>query len=70
MPMRNRVREFLDERGMSAYAFIKETGIGETTGYKLAKDSSHLPSIRVLEALCETFQVQANEFVVWESGND
>ncbi|MEO0852191.1 MAG: helix-turn-helix transcriptional regulator [Cyanobacteria bacterium J06648_11] len=64
--MRNRVKEFLEERSMSAYAFIKKTGIADTTGYKLAKDASHLPSIRVLETLCETFQVQATEFVVWE----
>lgn len=65
MPVRNRVKEFLDARGLSAYQFIKETGIAPTTGYKLAKDESHLPSVRVLEAMCDCYRVQPGEFIEW-----
>lgn len=63
--MRNRVKEFLASRGLSAYQFIKDTGIAPTTGYKLAKDESHLPSIRVLEVMCDRYQVQPGEFIEW-----
>lgn len=63
--MRNRVKEFLERQGKSAYALIKETGIAPATGYKLARDSRHLPSIHVLKVLCDTYEVQPNEFVIW-----
>ena len=65
MPMRNKIKSFLDERKLSAYALIKETGIAPATGYKLAKDPSHLPSIRVLEVLCDQYKVQPGEFIEW-----
>jgi DNA-binding Xre family transcriptional regulator len=63
--MRNRISEFLKARGISAYQFIKDTGIAPTTGYKLAKDESHLPSIRVLESICDKYQIQPNEVIEW-----
>jgi DNA-binding Xre family transcriptional regulator len=65
MPMRNKIKEFLENRQMSAYRFIQETGIAPATGYKLAKDESHLPSIRVLEVICDRYRVQPNEIVEW-----
>jgi DNA-binding Xre family transcriptional regulator len=63
--MRNRVKFFLEAKGISAYQFIKDTGIAPTTGYKLAKDPSHLPSIRVLEVICNTYKVQPGEILEW-----
>lgn len=70
MPMINQVKAFLDKRGLSVYQFIKETGIAPTTGYKLAKKPSHLPSITVLTALCDTYEVQPSEFVRWVGSNE
>ena len=63
--MRNRVQEFLAARGLSAYQFIKETGIAPATGYKLAKDEAHLPPVRVLEVFCDRYQVQPGELIEW-----
>lgn len=63
--MRNRVPEFLKAHGLTAYRFIQDTGVAPATGYKLAKDESHLPSIRVLEVLCDRYQVQPTEFIEW-----
>ncbi|MBD2106725.1 helix-turn-helix transcriptional regulator [Nodosilinea sp. FACHB-13] len=68
MPMRNKVSEFLAAHGLTAYQLIKDTGIAPATGYKLAKDESHLPSIRVLEVLCDRYQVQPSEFIEWVDG--
>lgn len=65
--MRNRVKEFLAERRLSAYQFIKETGIAPATGYKLAKDATHLPSITVLQAICDRYEVQPTAFIYWTS---
>ncbi|BAZ65717.1 MAG: helix-turn-helix transcriptional regulator [Pelatocladus maniniholoensis HA4357-MV3] len=65
MPIQNRVKSFLVGRNLSAYQFIKDTGIAPATGYKLAKKSSYLPSIRVLEVICDTYKVQLNEILEW-----
>ena len=63
--MKNRVKSFLEKRQLSAYQFIKDTGIAPATGYKMAKDSSYLPSVRVLEVICDTYKVQPNELLEW-----
>jgi DNA-binding Xre family transcriptional regulator len=70
MPMKNRVKEFLSERGLSAYQFIKETGIAPATGYKLAKKSTHLPSITVLQAICDRYEVQPTAVIYWTGEKD
>lgn len=65
MPVRNKIKEFVDGRGLTAYQFIKETGIAPGTGYKLYKDSKHRPSPDVLEAICDTYEIQPNEVLEW-----
>ncbi len=67
--MINKVKPFLESRGMSAYQFIKDTGIAPATGYKLAKSASYLPGIRVLEVICDTYQVQPGDIIEWTPGN-
>lgn len=68
--LRNRVKQFLKERGLTAYRFIKDTRIAPTTGYKLAKDANHLPSITVLEAICDRYEVQPTAFIYWTDQED
>lgn len=63
--MRNKIKEFVDDRGLTVYQFIKETGIAPGTGYKLYKDSKHRPSPDVLEAICDTYEIQPNEVLEW-----
>lgn len=68
--MRNRVKDFLRDRGITAYQFIKDTGIAPATGYKLAKNPRHLPSINVLEVICDRYQVQPAELIYWSDSED
>lgn len=63
--MKNRVKSFLEARNLSVYQFVKDTGIASATGYKLARKSEYLPSIRVLEAICDTYKVQPSELLEW-----
>lgn len=65
MPMRNKVKQFIDAKGITAYQFIKETGIAPGTGYKLYKDPKHMPSPVVLEIICDTYEIQPNEILEW-----
>lgn len=69
MALRNRVKEFLQERKLSAYQFIKDTGISATTGYELARNPSHLPAIASLDKICDTYEIQVSEIVVWEKSD-
>lgn len=65
MPIKNRVKRFIDSRGISVYRFVKETGIAPNTAYKLYKDPRHLPAPNVLEAICDRYKVQPGELIYW-----
>ncbi len=63
--MKNRVKAFLEERGLSVYRFQKDTGIAPSTAYNLAGRPEQLPSSTVLSKICDTYEVQPNEILVW-----
>jgi transcriptional regulator with XRE-family HTH domain len=64
--MKNRVKQFLEEQNISAYRFIEETGVSSSTGYELARNPSHLPSLRVLEQICDTYGKPPEVFIEWK----
>lgn len=53
--MLNRVKEFADSHGMTAYALYKTTNVSEPTIYRLYSNPELIPSGKVLEAFCKTF---------------
>lgn len=57
MPFQNKVSTFLETRGISAYRMIKDSGISDSTGYKMARHSDYVPSIAVLEKICDFYQI-------------
>jgi DNA-binding Xre family transcriptional regulator len=65
MVLKNRVKEFTESRGITIYKFVQQTGIAMSTGYKLSQNPSHLPSITVLQAICDRYEIQPNEIVYW-----
>ena len=66
--MKNKIKQFLEARDITAYRFIKDTGISDTTGYRLAADGSYIPSAKVLEAICKTYTVQPGDLLEWLPG--
>ncbi len=69
MPMINKVKNLVDSQGISVYRFRQETGVSTTTAYELYNNPKHLPSLKSLERICETYKVQPNdllEIVSWE----
>lgn len=64
--LKNRIKQLLKERQISAYRFIKDIGIGETTGYRLAKDPNKIPSVAIISKICATYQIQPSEIIFWE----
>ncbi len=72
MPMKNKIKMLVDDRGISVYQFRKDTGIAQATAYELYNNPKHLPSIRVLERICEAYRMQPNdviELVSWDEFN-
>lgn len=65
MPIRNKIKQFLHSRQLTAYRLVKDTGISDTTGYRLAADSTYVPSVKILKAICETYKVQPGEILEW-----
>jgi DNA-binding Xre family transcriptional regulator len=65
MVLKNRVKEFTESRGITVYKFIQQTGIAMSTGYKLSQNPNNLPSITVLQAICDRYEIQPNEIVYW-----
>lgn len=63
--MKNRVKQFLEDHQISAYRFIEDTGVSASTGYELARNPEHLPSLRVLEQICDTYQQPPEVFIEW-----
>ncbi len=76
--MRNKIKEFLERRpdsvtgkpGTSAYRFWKETNLSRPTAYRLVADPTYIPSGDVLDKICNTYQVQPGELLVWTPIND
>jgi DNA-binding Xre family transcriptional regulator len=65
MVLKNRVKEFTQSRGITIYKFIQQTGIAMSTGYKLSQNPDQLPSMAVLQAICNRYEIQPNEIVYW-----
>lgn len=66
--IRLRVAELLDQRGWTAYRLAKETGLSMPVAYRLADPSGEFSRLEAetLEKLCEVFDVQPGELLVWE----
>jgi len=64
--LKNRIKQLLEDRQITAYRFIKDTGIGETTGYGLARNPNRLPSIAIIAKICDTYKIQPSEIIYWE----
>lgn len=66
MPMKNRIKEFVDAREPSVYAFWQKTGISRTTAYDLYHNSDTYPGKNVMDAICQAYDVQPGDLIYWE----
>jgi DNA-binding Xre family transcriptional regulator len=65
MPVKNKIKEFLDARGITPYQFRKTTGIAQRTAYDLYNNPNQLPASTVLSKICDAYRVQPSEFLEW-----
>lgn len=64
--MKNKIKDFLEKRGVTPYRFGKDVEISQTTAYALVNNPDQLPSSTVLSKICDTYKVQPNEVIEWE----
>jgi Cro/C1-type HTH DNA-binding domain len=71
MKVRNRIKEFCDDQGLTAYALWKATKLSEPTVYRLYKDPELIPSGKVLEGLAEAFpDTTPNDWLKFEKDDE
>jgi DNA-binding Xre family transcriptional regulator len=63
LAIRNRIRQFVDERGITVYRLIKDTGISNTTGYALANNPHQVPDAKTLNALQSVYRCSFDELL-------
>ena len=70
MPVRSKIKEFLDSRGITRYRFMQDVGIAQGTAYSLYANPEQLPSSTVLAKICDTYQIQPGVVLEWVPGDD
>jgi DNA-binding Xre family transcriptional regulator len=65
MPVKNKIKDFLDTKGITAYKFKQDVDIAQRTAYDLYNNANQLPSSTVLSKICDTYRVQPNEVIMW-----
>lgn len=66
--IRNKVKQFVEERGDTLYKAAQKTGISQTTMYALAKNPQQIPDSNTLNALCTHYKAQPGAFLEWVDG--
>lgn len=65
MPVKNKIKSFVDSQDMSVYEFWKKTSIAQRTAYDLYNEPWQLPSSTVLTKICDAFRIQPSELLEW-----
>jgi DNA-binding Xre family transcriptional regulator len=70
MPVKNKIKSFLEARQITPYRFGKDVEISQTTAYALVNNPDQLPSSTVLSKICDTYKIQPNDVLEWAEGED
>lgn len=65
MTVRNTIKTFIEQRGISVYKFRKDIGVAQSTAYDLVNNPDRIPNADVLNKICETYRVQPGELLEW-----
>lgn len=65
MPVKNTIKDFLDSRGLTVYRFHKDTGLSQTTAYRLYNESAEIPRSDVMQKICDAYRIQPGEILRW-----
>lgn len=55
----NKIKQFVDELGVTPYELHKQTGIGKTTAYALYKHSERIPDNDTIARICQVYKCKS-----------
>lgn len=70
MPIVNKIKEFVDTRGISAYRFAQEAGITYNTAYSFYNNPKKRIGAAVLDRICDAYKIQPSEIIEWVDPDD
>uniref|UniRef100_A0A0C1RDV1 DNA-binding protein n=2 Tax=Tolypothrix TaxID=111782 RepID=A0A0C1RDV1_9CYAN len=70
MPVRNKIKHFIDSRAITRYQFTKDTGLSATTAYALYDNPWQVPHVTAMNKICDTYRVQPCELIEWVAPED
>jgi DNA-binding Xre family transcriptional regulator len=65
MPVINKIKPFLQSKGITPYRFQRDVAIAQRTAYDLYNNSAQLPSSNVLSKICDAYRIQPGEIIEW-----
>jgi hypothetical protein len=65
MPVKNKLKQFLDSEGITPYRFKLDVGIAQKTAYDLYNNPGQLPSSTVLSKICDAYKIQPCKILEW-----
>lgn len=65
MPVKNKIKQFVDDRGITRYQFGKDTKLSATTAYALYDNPWQVPHVTAMNKICDTYRVQPSELIEW-----
>jgi len=65
MPVKNKIKQFVDGKGITPYQFQKDTRIAPRTAYDLYNKPEQVPHVIVLNKICDFYQIQPGELLEW-----
>ena len=65
MPMRNKIKSFIESQGLTVYQFRQKTGIANKTAYDLVNKPEQYPSRDVMDKICTAFKIQPGVLLEW-----
>ena len=63
LAIRNRVRQFVEDRGITIYRLREDTKISNTTVYALANNPEQIPDAGTMDAICRAYGCQPGELL-------
>ena len=63
--MRNKIKEFIDGKGITVYRFREDTGIANKTAYDLYNHPDKYPAESVMSKICAAYRVQPGDLLEW-----
>jgi hypothetical protein len=65
MPVKNKIKELIDKKGISVYRFQRDVRIAPGTAYSLYNNPNQLPSSNVISKICDAYRVPVQDVLVW-----